>query len=251
MVDYPIKSSYTAEDLIAITAILRDPAEGCPWDKVQTHQSIRKNFLEETYEALEAIDAQDSHLLCEELGDVLMQVVLHAQMEAEQGHFTFSNVCTSVCEKLISRHPHIFLNVSGVKTENDGLNTWEMLKNKEKGRKTLADELTSVPKPLPALMKTQKTQKRAAPYGKVPANTADAALARSDAHAAWQAAKPQDGKAKTQSEAAAAQGAAGALLFSLVNEMRLAGVDAEEALELANAQFVAAALEESQFSDAK
>lgn len=251
MVAYPQKASYTAEDLIAITAILRDPVEGCPWDKVQTHQSIRKNFLEETYEVLEAIDAQDSHLLCEELGDVLMQVALHAQMEEEQGHFAFADVCTSVCEKLISRHPHIFSNISGVKTETEGLNTWEMLKNKEKGRMTLADELSSVPKPLPALMKTQKTQKRSVPYGKVPTNTADATHAVSEAFATWQTALPQDGKAKTEGEAEAAQAAAGALLFSLVNQMRIAGVDAEEALELANAQFVAAALEESQFSDAK
>ena len=87
---YPEKPQYTSEDLAAIIALLRDPEKGCPWDKVQTHTSIRMNFLEEAYEAVDAIDLNDPALMCEELGDVLMQVVFHAQMEQEQGHFTFA-----------------------------------------------------------------------------------------------------------------------------------------------------------------
>src|SRR5699024_5018694 len=92
MIAYPTKPQYTADDLAAIIAILRDPQNGCPWDKVQTHASIRMNFLEEAYEAVDAIDLDDPHLLCEELGDVLMQVVFHAQIEAEAGRFTWQQV---------------------------------------------------------------------------------------------------------------------------------------------------------------
>ena len=155
---YPEKQQYTADDLAAIIAILRDPECGCPWDKVQTHTSIRMNFLEEAYEAVDAIDLNDPALLCEELGDVMMQVVFHAQIEREAGHFTFDEVCDGVCRKLINRHPHIF-------GGDESIKDWDSLKNKEKGRLTLADELESVPKALPALMRAAKLQKRAARYG--------------------------------------------------------------------------------------
>ena len=122
---------------------------------MQTHASIRKNFLEETCEALEAIDADDAVLLREELGDVLMQVVFHAAMEEERGRFTFEDVCRNVCEKLVFRHPNIFASSAA---ENAGINGWDALKNKEKGRTTLADELATVPATLPALMRAQKLQ---------------------------------------------------------------------------------------------
>ena len=155
---YPEKQHYTADDLAAIIAILRDPDNGCPWDKVQTHRSIRMNFLEEAYEAVDAIDLDDPELLCEELGDVLMQVVFHAQIEREAGHFTFAEVCDGVCRKLLDRHPHIFRGDESIKD-------WDSLKNKEKGRLTLADDLESVPGALPALMRAAKLQKRAARCG--------------------------------------------------------------------------------------
>jgi NTP pyrophosphatase (non-canonical NTP hydrolase) len=148
---YPEKQQYTADDLAAIIAILRDPDCGCPWDKVQTHTSIRMNFLEEAYEAVDAIDLNDPELLCEELGDVMMQVVFHAQIEQEAGHFTFDEVCDGVCRKLINRHPHIF-------GGDESIKDWDSLKNKEKGRLTLADELESVPKALPALMCRQAAE---------------------------------------------------------------------------------------------
>ena len=108
MLDWQPKAPYTAEQLLEILRILRDPENGCPWDKVQTHASIRKNFLEETCEALEAIDADDPQLMQEELGDVLMQVAFHAVIEEERGRFTFEDVCREVCEKLVFRHPNIF-----------------------------------------------------------------------------------------------------------------------------------------------
>ena len=131
MIDWPEKERYTAEDLVEIIRILRRP-EGCPWDKVQTHQSIRKNFLEETCEVLEAIDADDPRMLREELGDVLMQVAFHAVLEEEQGRSTFEEICREVCEKLVYRHPHVFASAAG---QNAGINGWDALKNKEKGRR--------------------------------------------------------------------------------------------------------------------
>lgn len=155
------KETYGIADLVEIIRILRDPQDGCPWDKVQTHQSIRKNLLEEAYEAAEALDRNDPEMMREELGDLLMQVVFHCQMEQEAGHFDLEGACDSVCRKLIFRHPHIFPDKSGHTTHKD----WETLKREEKGRQTLADDLDSVPVTLPALMKAQKTLSRAARYG--------------------------------------------------------------------------------------
>lgn len=108
MIDgFSFKDVYGIGDLLQIMQCLRSEG-GCPWDREQTHESIKKNLIEETYEVIEAINQQDKALLCEELGDVLMQVVFHAQMEAEEGSFTFENVADGVCKKLIERHPHVF-----------------------------------------------------------------------------------------------------------------------------------------------
>ena len=106
--EYPHNRPYTADDLVRIITLLRDPVNGCPWDKVQTHTSIRMNFLEEAYEAVDALDLDDPVLMCEELGDVLMQVAFHTCMEQETGRFTWEQVCDGVCQKLIERHPNIF-----------------------------------------------------------------------------------------------------------------------------------------------
>lgn len=222
MQDWPEREHYTAEDLIQIIRILRDPEAGCPWDKVQTHQSIRKNFLEETCEALEAIDADDAAMLREELGDVLMQVAFHTVMEEERGRFDFEQVCREVCEKLVFRHPNIFTSSAA---ENAGINGWDALKNKEKGRRTLADELDTVPATLPALMRAQKLQKRAAGRGLGVMTTEGAAAALKQAEQDWDAAPAP--KAEQ----------AGELLFAAVNAIRLAGLDAEEALTFASKRF--------------
>ena len=227
MLDWQPKAPYTAEQLLEILRILRDPENGCPWDKVQTHASIRKNFLEETCEALEAIDADDPQLMREELGDVLMQVAFHAVMEEERGRFTFEDVCREVCEKLVFRHPNIFASSAA---QNAGINGWDALKNKEKGRTTLADELGTVPVTLPALMRAQKLQKRAARCGAAQPD-------QPKAQRALQAAL--DGWDREQSAEAA-----GALLFAAADAMRLAGVDAEEALTFASKRFCADLLEE-------
>ena len=222
---YPEKQHYTADDLAAIIAILRDPDNGCPWDKVQTHRSIRMNFLEEAYEAVDAIDLDDPELLCEELGDVLMQVVFHAQIEREAGHFTFAEVCDGVCRKLLDRHPHIFRGDESIKD-------WDSLKNKEKGRTTLADELGTVPVTLPALMRAQKLQKRAVRCGVPEPEGTQAQQALQQAVDGWNAAQNAD--------------AAGELLFAAANAMRLAGVDAEEALTFASRRFCDACLQQEQ-----
>ena len=216
---YPEKNQYTAEDLAAIIAILRDPENGCPWDKVQTHTSIRMNFLEEAYEAVDAIDLNDPELLCEELGDVMMQVAFHAQIEQEAGHFTFDEVCDGVCRKLIARHPHIF-------GGDDSIKDWDSLKNKEKGRLTLADDLESVPKALPALMRAAKLQKRAARYGVAVRDTA----AEITAAAAVVEAAP---------DKPAAEQAMGQLLFAVAALARNVGIDPEQALQQYNAAFTA------------
>lgn len=230
MIDWPEKDRYTAEDLVRIVRLLRDPEDGCPWDKVQTHASIRKNFLEETCEALEAIDADDPVLLQEELGDVMMQVAFHAVIEEERGRFDFEQVCRGVCEKLVFRHPNIFASSAA---ENRGINGWDALKNKEKGRRTLRDELDSVPATLPALMRAQKLQKRAAGHGLGLTDPAAAQQALRQAQARWEAAGPDQ-----------AQQAAGELLLAAAGAMRLAGVDAEEALTFASQRFCAQLLEE-------
>ena len=232
MQDWTPREHYTAEDLVEIIRILRDGENGCPWDKVQTHASIRKNFLEETCEALEAIDADDPVMMQEELGDVLMQVVFHTVIEEERGRFDMEKVCREVCEKLVFRHPNIFASSAA---ENAGINSWDALKNKEKGRTTLADELATVPATLPALMRAQKLQKRAAGYG---LGQQDAAAAQHRLEAAVQA----FGKA----EDTAKQEAAGQLLFAAVNAARLAGVDAEEALTFASKRFAQQCLEQEQ-----
>ena len=234
VLDWNPQPPYTAEQLLQVIRILRDPENGCPWDKVQTHASIRKNFLEETCEALEAIDADDAVLLREELGDVLMQGVFHAAMEEERGRFTFEDVCRNVCEKLVFRHPNIFASSAA---ENAGINGWDALKNKEKGRTTLADELATVPATLPALMRAQKLQKRAAGHG---LGQQDAAAAQHRLETAVQA----FGKA----EDTAKQEAAGQLLFAAVNAARLAGVDAEEALTFASKRYCAELLAQKEQS---
>lgn len=157
------KESYDCNDLIKIVGILRSP-EGCPWDRAQDHHTIRNNFLEEAYEAVEAIDLESSALLQEELGDVLLQIALHSQMEAEQGHFDFNDVCTGICRKMIGRHPHIFGSEYAANAAEAAQN-WEQQKRKEKGLYSLEDRLRQVSGALPALMRAQKLISRAAASG--------------------------------------------------------------------------------------
>ena len=147
MVDFQYKDSYNVKDLEEIVRILRAPG-GCPWDAEQTHQSIRRNFLEEAYEAVEAIDEDSPEHLKEELGDVLLQVVMHARMEQEAGRFDLDGVADGICKKLIYRHPHVFGDVA-VSGTGEVLSNWEELKRKEKGQATNTDALEAVARSLP------------------------------------------------------------------------------------------------------
>ena len=163
MVNFELKSRYNYEDLLQIVHILRSPG-GCPWDQEQTHKSIRRDFLEEAYEAAEAIDLDDTALLREELGDVLLQVVFHADIESDAGRFTMEDVVDEVAKKMIFRHPHVFANVQANTTEQVLVN-WEQLKQVEKSQKTAADTLDSVARSLPQLWRAEKIQKKAAKAG--------------------------------------------------------------------------------------
>lgn len=163
MVDFQCKARYNWEDLLEITRLLRAPG-GCPWDREQTHDSIRRNFLEETYEVLDALDRDDPHAMCEELGDILMQVALHAQIEAEQGRFTMEDVVDGVSQKLVYRHPHVF-GAARADTTEEVLTNWEALKRTEKGQRSTADAIEAVPHTLPALWRAEKMKKKAAKAG--------------------------------------------------------------------------------------
>ena len=161
--DFTLKDSYGIGDLLAITALLRSE-NGCPWDREQSHQSIRNNFLEEAYEAVEAIDKADDEMLKEELGDVLFQVVFHSRIAQEEGGFAFEDVCDRVCQKLILRHPHVFGDVT-VRDSTEVLGNWDRIKKEEKGQTSAADTLKSVPEVFPALMRASKVQSRAGRAG--------------------------------------------------------------------------------------
>ena len=163
MVDFEQKDKYSVADLLRIMEILRAP-DGCMWDRAQDHHSIRQNFIEETYEVCEAIDDEDTEHLKEELGDVLLQVVFHTQMEKEKGVFDMDDVADGICKKLIFRHPHIFGDVK-VGSTDEILSNWDDLKRKEKKQETDTSTLESVSKSLPSLIRAQKLQKKAAKVG--------------------------------------------------------------------------------------
>ncbi len=159
------EKKYTLDDLVQVIRILRGE-NGCPWDRVQTHASIRQDMLEEAYEAADAIDKGDMENLCEELGDVLMQVVFHAEIEAEKGGFTIEDVIRGICEKMVYRHPHVFGNGEvQADTAEQVLVNWEELKKKEKHTETQTEVMKNVPDALPALIRARKVQKKAADVG--------------------------------------------------------------------------------------
>lgn len=155
--------NYTINDLLSIMEQLRGE-NGCPWDRVQTHQSIKKSMIEECYEAIDALDNGNDDAFANELGDVLLQVVFHAQLAKERGAFDFDRVVNEICTKLISRHTHVFGKDKATDAE-EALSQWEKNKKKEKGLDTYTDMLNDVPRYLPALMRSEKIQKKAASVG--------------------------------------------------------------------------------------
>ncbi|MCL2508495.1 MAG: nucleoside triphosphate pyrophosphohydrolase [Oscillospiraceae bacterium] len=211
-------------------AYLRSPG-GCPWDAEQTHESIKKNLIEEAYEVIEAINKQDQGLLLEELGDLLMQVVFHAQMESEAGGFTFDDVCDGICKKLIERHPHVFgkAAVGGV---DDVLSNWDAIKRKSKGQAKGSEPMLSVPRELPALMRAGKVQQKAAKLGFDWPDVSGALCKLSEEIAELKEAIHGSSPENVAMEL-------GDLLFSAVNVSRFLRLDAEEALTSSTDKFIA------------
>ncbi|MBE6067716.1 MAG: nucleoside triphosphate pyrophosphohydrolase [Clostridium lundense] len=150
-------------DLLEVMKTLRGEG-GCPWDREQTHESLKKYLLEESYEVIEAIENKNDDMLIEELGDVLLQVVFHAEIGNEEGFFNINDVIQSICNKMIDRHPHVFGEVD-VENSNEVLNNWDKIKKKEKGFKTYTEEMKHIAKILPALIRAEKVQKKAAKVG--------------------------------------------------------------------------------------
>lgn len=227
---FSFKSRYGIEDLLEIMALLRSPG-GCPWDREQDHLSIRENLIEETYEVLDAIDSGDTENLREELGDLLLQVVFHSRMEQEAGSFDFSDVCDDICQKLIIRHPHVFADVQA-DTPEEVLRNWNDIKQQTKGQKTTTESMVSVPKGMPALIRAEKIQKKAARAG----------FDWPDIDGALEKLYEEIGELR-EALAAGKQEAVtdelGDLLFAAVNVSRFAKVKPETALARASDKFVA------------
>lgn len=228
-VDFEIKDKYSIYDLVSIVTALRAP-DGCPWDRVQTHQSIKKNFIEETYEVVEAINQNSIDGLKEELGDVLLQVALHCEMERELGNFDFDDVANDIVQKLVIRHPHVFGDVVANNTA-EALDSWDAAKQKTKGVKSQSDYMANVPKELPALMRAQKIQHRAAKAG-FDWDNADGAMDKLyEEIDELKTAMAHNNQAEIEDEF-------GDLLFSCVNVSRFINVDSEEALTSATNKFL-------------
>ena len=160
----PMEGKYSFYDFMNIVKRLRDKDSGCPWDKEQTHESLKPYLIEESYEALEAIDLEDFDALREELGDVMLQVLLHSAISEEEGEFNIHEVVKVVSEKMIYRHPHVFQKDRDM-TSDEVLIQWEALKKKEKGEETLSDSLRAISKYYPGLSRAEKIQKKARKYG--------------------------------------------------------------------------------------
>lgn len=222
-----MKKQYTIEDLLDILVTLRGE-NGCPWDRVQTHESIKKDMIEEAYEAIDALQKGDDKAFANELGDVLLQVVFHSQIAKERGAFEFNDVLNEICEKLISRHTHVFGDAKAENTK-EALNEWEKNKKKEKALDTYTDNLKDVPKYLPALMRAQKVQKRAAEPGFDFPDAKEALLKLEEEIKELKQAMEENSNIEEEF---------GDLLFSAVNTGRLLGITAETALSDATEKFI-------------
>jgi tetrapyrrole methylase family protein/MazG family protein len=227
VVDFESKLKYLVYDLQRLVRVLRNP-DGCPWDAEQTHESIRRNLLEEAYETAEAIDIGDTEYLCEELGDVLMQVVFHADIEERIGNFALDDVADAACKKLIRRHPHIFGN-TGAKDSAEVLKNWENIKSEERQHETVSDEMRAVARSLPALWRAEKIQKKAAKIGFDWHNYSGALDALKSELNELEEATVNGGNVAEE---------LGDLLFSAVNLARFFSVDPEEALGEATEKFI-------------
>ena len=224
MKKFEIKDKYDLEDYRALIHLLRAPG-GCPWDREQTHASIRRNVLEEAYETAQAIDSGDKENLKEELGDLMMQVLFHADIEEDAESFTVDDVIDGACKKLVFRHPHVFGDVTAENSEAV-LQTWDVQKMAEKGQKSVTDTMLSVPEALPALWRAEKILKKAENGGIAqPGREAAAAALRGAVDACAEA--PDEEKL-------------GDALFAAVAAARAVGIDPEMALHAACERYISA-----------
>ena len=236
MVDFENKPVYGMCDLKKIMKLLRGPG-GCPWDSEQTHESIRRNLLEEAYEAAEAIDGGGREELIEELGDVLMQVLFHAEIAEEAGSFNLDDIADATCKKLIRRHPHVFGDVTAPDS-TVSLSFWDEAKRGEKRQDTTAEAMRSVARSLPSLWMAEKIQQKAAKDG----------FDWPECSGAMNALKSEAAELEEAiSLERDIEGEIGDVLFSAVNVARFCGVDAEQALRNSCDKFISrfSALEKS------
>lgn len=223
------KNRYTFEDLLEIMRILRSE-NGCPWDREQTHDSLKKYLIEEAYEVLEAIDSGEKAKMCEELGDLLLQVVFHSQIAFENNSFSMDDVIDAICKKLIIRHTHVFGDDNAT-TADDVMVFWEANKKKEKNFKTQTEVLKSVPANLPALMRSYKVQQKAADVGFDWDDIKDAILKLYEEIAELQEVyKSKDVEIITDE--------VGDVLFSIVNVCRFLKIQPEIALSKTTDKFI-------------
>ena len=216
------KQRFTTEDLKELVVRLREP-NGCPWDRVQTPESIKMSVIEEAYELVDAIDCDDDEKILEEAGDVLLQTVFHAVMKEERAAFNLTDVLTGVCQKIITRHTHVF-GQDKAADESGALSVWEKNKMQEKHQTTYADSVNDVPKSFPAALRAQKIGKRAAKAG-MDFSSVDGALERLTAEI------EEFISAYKAGDSVAAEKELGDVLFAAVNVGRKAGCDAEKALK--------------------
>lgn len=220
---------YSFDDLVDIIAILRSP-DGCPWDREQTHASIQRNFIEECYEAAETLENGDWQHMREELGDVLLQLLLHSQMESEQDRFTIYDVCDELAQKMVQRHPHVFGAVT-VSDSDDVLNVWDSVKESSRNQVTASQKMESVSKALPSLIAAHKIGSKGRKAG-FDFPDIDFALRKVDEELAEFKAALAEGNADHTEEEL------GDLLLSVTCAARLAGIDSEDALKRANQKFI-------------
>ena len=226
---FEIKEKYDINDLRKIMKELRSE-HGCPWDKEQDHKSIRMDVLEEAYEVAEAIDREDPELLKEELGDLLLQVIFHSELEDEQGSFDFDDVCDGICKKLVYRHPHVFGDLK-VNTSAEVLKNWDILKSKSKHEEKASDRLRSVPGLLPALMRAEKVGKRASNAGMDFHSTQEVIERLRSEINELECAIKEGSDIKTEEEL-------GDILFACTNLSRFLKKDSEKALTFAINKFI-------------
>ena len=229
MAEFHIKDKYDLNDFIALIDVLRAPG-GCPWDMKQTHESIKRNVVEEAWEVCDAIDENDMDHLREELGDLLMQIIFHTSMEKEKGGFDMDAVADEACKKLVHRHPHVFGSVQA-DTPDEVLSNWDAIKRADRGQQSVASAMDGIPRGLPGLMRSEKIQNKAAKVG----------FDWPEVSGAMDKLREEVGELQEGIDAGDIENIKeelGDVLFSAVNVARFYKLDSEELIHSACAKFI-------------